>query len=310
MFLETVNARKRITHETIHSQRLCGQHLYKETSSLGSHGVPQLGEGLSMSPQRNIIIGQPCCPTVGRRPQHVTSKLACIAPSCARSCHSSRKKTTHKTRTRYINSKGVYNLYFPSVWLNINIIWRALETTQGNSGYYITWGSWIPAQCQPVRMAQRWQLWVIILRGAPGFLRSASQYEWLRDGSSGLLYYVGLLDSCVVPASTNGLEMVALGYYITWGSWIPAQCQPVRMAQRWQLWVIILHGAPGFLRSASQYEWLRDGSSGRTATTQTTGMRQSITCMGYPTTWLISPSTFFRYFNVSVVSRRSTSYGH
>ena len=33
----------------------------------------------------NIIIGQPQCPVVGRRPQHAVSKLACLALSSVRS---------------------------------------------------------------------------------------------------------------------------------------------------------------------------------------------------------------------------------
>ena len=36
-----------------------------------------------------IIIGQPLCPVVGRRPQHAFSKLACLVHSSARSCRSS-----------------------------------------------------------------------------------------------------------------------------------------------------------------------------------------------------------------------------
>ena len=35
-----------------------------------------------------IIIGQPLCPVVGRRPQHAVSKLACLVHSSARSCRS------------------------------------------------------------------------------------------------------------------------------------------------------------------------------------------------------------------------------
>ena len=36
-----------------------------------------------------IIIGQPLCHVVGRRPQHAVSKLACLVQSSARSCRSS-----------------------------------------------------------------------------------------------------------------------------------------------------------------------------------------------------------------------------
>ena len=36
-----------------------------------------------------IIIGQPLCPVIGRRPQHAVSKLACLVQSSARSCRSS-----------------------------------------------------------------------------------------------------------------------------------------------------------------------------------------------------------------------------
>ena len=36
-----------------------------------------------------IIIRQPLCPVVGRRPQHAVSKLACLMLSSARSCRSS-----------------------------------------------------------------------------------------------------------------------------------------------------------------------------------------------------------------------------
>ena len=36
-----------------------------------------------------IIIWQPLCPVVGRRPQHAVSKLACLVQSSVRSCRSS-----------------------------------------------------------------------------------------------------------------------------------------------------------------------------------------------------------------------------
>ena len=61
-----------------------------------------------------IIIRQPLCPVVGRRPQHAISKLACLVLSSAISCRSS--ICPGRLSTAWLVSLVVFSCHMVSMW--------------------------------------------------------------------------------------------------------------------------------------------------------------------------------------------------
>ena len=74
-----------------------------------------------------IIIRQPLCPVVGRRPQHVVSKWPCLVLSSAISCRSS--ICPGRLSTAWLVSLDVFSCHMVSKW------WRARSIGR-------LWGGW------------------------------------------------------------------------------------------------------------------------------------------------------------------------
>ena len=74
-----------------------------------------------------IIIRQPLCPVVGRRPQHVVSKWPCLVLSSAISCCSS--ICPGRLSTAWLVSLDVFSCHMVSKW------WRARSIGR-------LWGGW------------------------------------------------------------------------------------------------------------------------------------------------------------------------
>ena len=79
-----------------------------------------------------IIIRQPLCPVVGRRPQHAVSKLPCLVLSSAILCRSS--ICPGRLRTAWLVSLVVFSCHMVSKWWHVRSIGRL-------------WGGW----CAPPR---------------------------------------------------------------------------------------------------------------------------------------------------------------
>ena len=76
-----------------------------------------------------IIIRQPLCPVVGRRPQHAVSKLPCLVLSAAISCRSS--ICLGRLSTAWLVSLVVFSCHMVSKW------WHARSIGRLWGGWYV-----------------------------------------------------------------------------------------------------------------------------------------------------------------------------
>ena len=68
-----------------------------------------------------IIIRQPLCPVVGRRPRHAVSKLPCLVLSSAISCRSS--TCPGRLSTVWLVSLVVFSCHLVSIFLSVDSIY-------------------------------------------------------------------------------------------------------------------------------------------------------------------------------------------